>query len=83
MVYLVEFNSISRVQRPTFYQIRTLEIKRIRDMGEKPQQLARHTSAEMKKIMTQGPMRLDGLKWKLAFSFQTLHMRSDQTITSK
>ena len=60
MVNLVEFNIIQRAQRPTFHQIRALGIKRIRDIGEKPQQLAGHESAEKTKNYDSGH---DDIRW--------------------
>jgi len=54
MVYLFEFCIISRGQCPTFHEIIALGIKGIREMGNNPQQLADHASAEMTKNYDSG-----------------------------
>jgi len=60
MVYLFEFCIISRGQCPTFHEIIALGIKGIREMGNNPQQLADHASAEMTKNYDSGH---DDIRW--------------------
>ena len=54
MVNLFELCIISRAQCPTVHEIIALGIKRIRDMGKNPQQLAGHD--DIRWVNVQSPL---------------------------
>src|SRR5690554_203171 len=54
------FDGVPENQRPTFHEIRALGIKRYRDKGEDPQQLAGHASAKMTSNYDSGH---DEIRW--------------------
>jgi integrase len=57
---LVEFKEVPMSERPTFHEIRALGIKKMKDAGMNPQQLAGHASEGMTKNYDSGH---DSIRW--------------------